>query len=152
MHAIAAKAVAFGEALKPEFKPTNSRSSTTPGRWPAIWQCGQSHRLGRDRQPPDVGRSAAQPSRCHRPGCANWLESAGIIVNKNMIPFDERKPVHTSGLRIGTPALTTRGMGPAEMKTVADLINAVLESGGEAAALERTRGAVSDLCDQFPLP
>jgi glycine hydroxymethyltransferase len=81
-----------------------------------------------------------------------WLEDAGIIVNKNMIPFDERKPVHTSGLRIGTPALTTRGMGPAEMKTVADLINAVLESGGEAAALERTRGAVSDLCDQFPLP
>src|SRR5205085_5744545 len=57
-----------------------------------------------------------------------WLESAGIIVNKNMIPFDQRKPMETSGLRIGTPAVTTRGMAAAQMPAIADLIHRVLSS------------------------
>jgi len=81
-----------------------------------------------------------------------WLEAAGIITNKNMIPFDERKPVHTSGLRLGTPALTTRGMKEPEMKVVADLIHETLKAGEDQAAADKIRGKVRDLCEQFPLP
>jgi glycine hydroxymethyltransferase len=81
-----------------------------------------------------------------------WLEQAGIIVNKNMIPFDERKPAYTSGLRIGTPALTTRGMKQPEMKRVADLVHAVLSSGGAEGTIERVRSQVRELCSHFLVP
>jgi glycine hydroxymethyltransferase len=81
-----------------------------------------------------------------------WLESAGIICNKNMIPFDERKPMQTSGLRLGTPALTTRGMNEAEMRTVADYIHRVLVAGEDEPARLRVRDDVRALCAQFPLP
>jgi glycine hydroxymethyltransferase len=80
-----------------------------------------------------------------------WLEQAGIIVNKNMIPFDERKPVETSGLRIGTPAVTTRGMKEEHMKQVAGWIDRVLRSGGEAESVRRVHGEVLELCNAFPL-
>ncbi|MEE8169875.1 MAG: serine hydroxymethyltransferase, partial [Phycisphaerae bacterium] len=82
----------------------------------------------------------------------NWLEQANIITNKNMIPFDERKPVETSGLRIGTPAITTRGMKEPEMKQIAVWISEILTSNGDAAAMERVRGGVLEMCQQFPLP
>ncbi|RMF83260.1 MAG: serine hydroxymethyltransferase, partial [Planctomycetota bacterium] len=81
-----------------------------------------------------------------------WLESAGIIVNKNMIPFDERKPTQTSGLRLGTPALTTRGMGAAEMKQVAELIHQALSSNGDEERLTRVNKQVVELCAAFPVP
>jgi len=68
-----------------------------------------------------------------------------------MIPFDERKPTQTSGLRIGTPALTTRGMKEAEMSVVAGLIDRVLRAKGEGAVIESVRGEVRSLCEQFPL-
>ncbi len=81
----------------------------------------------------------------------DWLGEAHIVVNKNMIPFDERKPMQTSGLRLGTPALSTRGMGPDEMRKVAGLIVRVLASTGDKTAIESVRGEVLDLCKQFPL-
>ena len=80
-----------------------------------------------------------------------WLESAGIIVNKNMIPFDQRKPMETSCLRIGTPAVATREMGPEQMTVIADFIHRVLSGAGDAKVVEKTRGEVRDLCAQFPL-
>jgi glycine hydroxymethyltransferase len=82
------------------------------------------------------------------------LGKAGITVNKNMIPWDPEKPMTTSGVRVGTPALTTRGMGTAEMAVVAKLIGRALDAVATAdaeAALARVRGEVRALCQQFPL-
>ena len=79
------------------------------------------------------------------------LGKAGITTNKNMIPGDPEKPFVTSGLRLGTPALTTRGMGPVEMKTVARLIVRVLNAPDDAGVAERVRGEVRELCRHFPL-
>ncbi|MED6307303.1 MAG: serine hydroxymethyltransferase, partial [Planctomycetota bacterium] len=82
----------------------------------------------------------------------DWLEHAGIIVNKNGIPNDPRPPMVTSGLRLGTPALTTRGLCEAEMHTVADWLDEVMSSGGDAATCSRVRSEIAEFCRSFPLP
>jgi glycine hydroxymethyltransferase len=79
------------------------------------------------------------------------LERAGISTNKNMVPFDTRKPMVTSGVRIGTPAVTTRGMREAEMREIAGLIARVLERPGDVEALDAVRADVETLCRRFPL-
>ena len=81
-----------------------------------------------------------------------WLEDAGIIVNKNGIPNDPRPPMVTSGLRLGTPALTTRGMGVKEMEIVADLLDRVMLASGDEKLTKEVRDEVHALCDTFPLP
>jgi glycine hydroxymethyltransferase len=80
------------------------------------------------------------------------LDRCGITCNKNMIPFDERKPMDPSGIRLGTPALTTRGMGTAEMKQIAAWILRVLKSPGDAQLIVTTKGDVAELAEQFPVP
>jgi glycine hydroxymethyltransferase len=80
------------------------------------------------------------------------LDKAGITVNKNMIPYDERKPMDPSGVRIGTPALTTRGMGPDEMRAIAGWILRVLRQPEDEAVLKEIHGEVTSLCQQFPVP
>jgi glycine hydroxymethyltransferase len=80
------------------------------------------------------------------------LDEAGITVNKNMIPFDPRKPLDPSGIRIGTPALTTRGMKEAEMRQIAKWITEVLARPAEQTLLDRVRGSVRELCQQYPAP
>ena len=81
-----------------------------------------------------------------------WLESAGIIVNKNGIPNDPRKPMITSGLRLGTPALTTRGMQEQQMMQVAELLDRVMGSNGNEAVCKQVREEVRSLCTEFPTP
>jgi glycine hydroxymethyltransferase len=81
-----------------------------------------------------------------------WLEQAGIIVNKNGIPNDPRKPMVTSGLRLGTAALTTRGMKEPEMRAAAELIDRVLSANGDSDTTSQVRGEVMALCEKFPLP
>ena len=153
MHVIAGKAVAFGEALRPGFKAyqqqiLDNAQALAEGLTAAgnrlVSGGTDTHLMLLDLRPayPQVPGSDAE----------TWLERANIIVNKNMIPFDERKPVHTSGLRIGTPALTTRGMKEGEMKTIAAWIDQVLRSGGDDRIIERVKGEILDLCKQFPLP
>jgi glycine hydroxymethyltransferase len=153
MHTITAKAVAFGEALRPEFKQyqeqilANAQSLAESLR-------SRGYRLvsgGTDTHLMLVDLRNVHPDLTGKQAEA-WLESAGIICNKNMIPFDERKPTQTSGLRLGTPALTTRGMKEAQMRTVADFIHRVLVAGEDEPARLKVRGEVRELCTQFPLP
>ena len=79
------------------------------------------------------------------------LDEAGITVNKNTVPNEKRSPFITSGVRIGTPALTTRGMGPSEMKQIARWIAQVLESPEDSNLKARVRNEVRDLCQQYPI-
>jgi glycine hydroxymethyltransferase len=79
------------------------------------------------------------------------LDEAGITVNKNGVPFDDKSPLITSGIRIGTAALTTRGMKENEMKTVGDLIDEVLQNVGKTDVYENVKKKVFDLCSAFPL-
>jgi glycine hydroxymethyltransferase len=81
-----------------------------------------------------------------------WLETAGIITNKNTVPHEERSPFQTSGVRLGTPALTTRGMKEAQMKQVAGLIHRVITSKGDEGVLSGVNGEVLKLCGEFPMP
>ena len=153
MHVIAAKAVAFGEALKPSFKEYQQQIiSNAKALCEGLQSAGirtvsggtDNHLMLVDLRPshPDVTGKAAE----------NWLEQANIITNKNMIPFDERKPVETSGLRLGTPAITTRGMKESEMKQIAAWISEVLTSNGDADVIGRIRSSVLEMCQQFQLP
>jgi len=80
------------------------------------------------------------------------LENCGITVNMNMIPFDSRKPMDPSGIRIGTPALTTRGMGTDEMKTIGGWISNALRNPDDQTQHAGIRRNVRDMCDNFPVP
>jgi glycine hydroxymethyltransferase len=122
MHIITAKAVAFGEALRPEFK-TYQQQIVQNAAALAEALSGRGYRLvagGTDNHLMLVDLRKVHPDLTGAQA-EQWLESANIITNKNMIPFDERKPTETSGLRLGTPALTTRGLGTGDMDTVAGL-------------------------------
>jgi glycine hydroxymethyltransferase len=84
--------------------------------------------------------------------CQIALDEAGITVNKNTIPFETRSPFQGSGVRLGTPAVTTRGMKEAEMRQIAKWICDVLAQPDDADRLARVRGSVRELCEQFPAP
>jgi len=153
MHVIAGKAAAFGECLRPEFKQYQQRILDNARALAKALQ-GHGYRLvsgGTDNHLMlvDLRQVHADITGKQAEG---WLENAGLMVNKNMIPFDQRKPTETSGLRIGTPATATRGLGPAEMQTVADLIHEVLASRGDEQVTARVYRRVLELCGRFPLP
>jgi glycine hydroxymethyltransferase len=80
------------------------------------------------------------------------LDRCGITVNKNMIPFDQRKPLDPSGIRVGTPALTTRGMGSDQMRDIGNWIVRVMKSPDDAAVQAEIRQQIEDLCQHFPVP
>ncbi|MFM7345948.1 MAG: serine hydroxymethyltransferase [Tagaea sp.] len=156
MHVIAAKAVAFGEALRPEFKVyahrvvENARAlaACLVEHGLAIVSGGtDSHLMLVDLRPKKLTGTNAEKS----------LERAGLTCNKNGIPFDPEKPMVTSGVRLGTPAGTTRGFGPAEFRQVGDLIAETLDglansnSGDNAAVEARVRAKVGQLVARFPI-
>ncbi len=152
MHCIASKAVAFAEALKPDFK-TYQQQILHNAQALAEALIAKGNRLvsgGTDNHLMLVDLRPAYP-QVSGAMAEGWLEKSNIIVNKNMIPFDERKPMETSGLRIGTPALTTRGLREPQMKVIADLIDRVLRAEGDEKVMESVRGGVAELCEQFPL-
>jgi len=150
MHVIAAKAVAFKEALAPEFKAyqqqvlANSRvmAETLGRRGLRIVSGGtQSHLMLVDLRAKGITGKAAEAA----------LGQAHITVNKNAIPNDPEKPMVTSGIRVGTPAMTTRGFREVETEQTANLIADVLEAPNDAAAIERVRGEVGRLTAKFPV-
>jgi len=152
MHVIGAKAIAFGEALKPEFT-TYCQQVVKNAQALAAGLVKRGYRLcsgGTDNHLMLVDLRARSADLTGA-DAEKWLEKAGIIVNKNGIPNDPRPPMVTSGLRLGTPALTTRGLKEAEMEQVAAWIDRVLGSSGDAAVIAAVRGEIRAFCSRFPL-
>jgi glycine hydroxymethyltransferase len=150
MHVIMAKAVAFGEILQESFKiyaqqiikNANVLSESLAGKGYKIVSGGTSnHLMLVDLTNKDISGKKAEIA----------LEKAGITVNKNMVPFDTKSPFVTSGIRIGTPAATTRGMKESEMKNIADLIDRAITNFEDDSKLITIKAEVKSLCSGFPL-
>jgi len=147
---VAAKAVAFGEALQPEFA-AYAKQTVANAKALAEAMQGVGYRVvsgGTDTHVMliDVFAKGILGSEAEFA-----LGEAGITVNKNAIPFDKNPPMKPSGIRLGTPALTTRGMGEGEMRTIAAWIAEALEHRADAARLKKIRGQVAELAEKFPL-
>ena len=151
MHVIAAKAVALKEALEPEFKVYQQTVLDNAQVLAAVLTAGglrlvsggtDNHLLLVDLRPANITGQKAE----------NALDAAGITVNKNLIPFDPQKARVTSGIRLGTPAVTSRGFGQAEMKTVGQAILQVVFNAHDPANLQQVRQLTADLCARFPVP
>jgi glycine hydroxymethyltransferase len=152
MHVIAAKAVAFLEALQPDFAMYSAETVANAKALGAGLAAHGFHLVsgGTDNHLLLVDLRPSHPQLTGRDAEAA-LEAAGITVNKNTVPGETRSPFVTSGLRLGTPALTSRGMGQAQMTQIADWIAEVLEAPGETRRVERVRARVLELCEAFPL-
>ncbi len=150
MHVIAAKAVAFKEALQPDFVEYSRQVIRN-----AQAMAKKLIDLGYDIVSGGTDTHLMLLDLRHRKitgkDAENALEAAGITVNKNMVPNDPQSPMVTSGVRLGTPALTTRGMKENEMREVAFLIDKILSDINNEATLERVQAQVLDLCRRFPL-
>ncbi|MGE9266671.1 MAG: ribose 5-phosphate isomerase B [Verrucomicrobiales bacterium] len=151
MHVVAAKAVCFGEALQPEFKDYQAQvvknaqalaARLAEHGYRIVSGGTENHLLLVDLR--SVNLNGAQASKA--------LDEAGITVNKNSIPFDTGSPMKPSGIRIGTPAVTTRGMKEADVEQVADFIHEALQNQGNEEALHALRERVWDFNRAFPLP
>jgi len=150
MHIIAAKAVAFGEALQPEFTVytqqviDNAKAMANEflsRDYELVSGGTDTHIILIDLTKKAITGKAAE----------NALEKAGITVNKNMVPFDKRSPFISSGIRIGTPAVTTRGMTQDDMVKIVGLIDTVIEKPNDEDNIVRVKAEVNDLCSSFPL-
>ncbi len=150
VHMIAAKAIAFREALSPEFKEyqgqivKNAKALCNAVRatgFRVVSNGTDNHLFMTDVFSKGITGKDGQ----------NILEAANITVNKNTIPFDQNKPMVASGIRIGTPAVTTRGLLEADMKTIADLMAQVLDARGDAGVTEEVKKGVKELCDRYPI-
>jgi glycine hydroxymethyltransferase len=153
MHVIAAKAVAFGEALQPEFKEYQKRVIEN-AKTLAHALIENGFKLvtgGTDNHLMLVDLTGSLDGTVTGKEAEAWLDLAGITVNKNTVPNEKRSPFITSGIRIGTPAMTTRGLGTSEMKVLAGWIKTVIESKGNEATLAKIKANVKELCSKFPL-
>ncbi len=153
MHIISGKAVCFGEALQPEFKDY-SRKIVENAQALAKGLSGRGFRLvsgGTDNHLMLVDLRKKLPDNTGKE-VAVWMESAGMIANHNGIPKDPRPPMQTSGIRLGTPAVTSRGMGPKEMDQIAEWIDRVIISKGDVLVLAKIRKEIKKFCLNFPLP
>ena len=150
MHIISAKAIAFGEAIKDEFKVYAKRvvdnakvmaQEFIEMDYDIVSGGTDTHVVLMDLSNKGISGKAAEKA----------LEKAGITVNKNMVPFDKRSPFITSGIRVGTPAITTRNMGSNEMKMIASFINTVVTDSDNEDTIQNVKSQVKELCDSFPI-
>jgi glycine hydroxymethyltransferase len=153
MHAIAGKAVAFLEALQPEFilyqqnviKNAQALAKALMDNSFKLVSGGtDTHLMLMDLGPEESGSPSGKKME-------EALDKAGITANKNTVPFDTRSPFVASGIRLGTPSVTTRGMGQAEMKTIAALIKRVRDNHDDEAYLAAMKADVRELTNKFPL-
>ncbi len=151
MHVVAGKAICFGEAMRPEFKTYARSVKANAATLAEVLQTGglqlvsggtDNHLVLVDVTSKGIGGSVAEEA----------LGRCGITVNKNMIPYDSRQPMDPSGVRIGTPALTTRGMGIDQMKLIGMWIVTALSHPTDETKLANIRRQVSELCQHFPVP
>jgi len=150
VHVIAAKAVAFNEALKDEFKEYQKRIIRNAQRlagelikrgFRIISGGTDNHLMLVDLTNKGLtGREAEEA-----------LDKSGITVNKNAIPYDDKPPAITSGMRLGTPCVTTRGMGEAEMTEIAEIIDEVLKNNSDDAKIEKLKQKAGDISKRFPI-
>lgn len=153
MHVIAAKAVSFGEALKPEFKEYQ-RQIVRNAKALAAELLEQGFDLvtgGTDNHLMLMDLTKFEDGTITGKDSEKWLDAAHITVNKNTVPNEKRSPFVTSGLRVGTPAVTTRGMKEKEMKLIGRWIADAVRSRGAESALAKIKGQVEELCKSFPL-
>ncbi|MBX7096899.1 MAG: serine hydroxymethyltransferase [Myxococcaceae bacterium] len=150
MHVIAGKAVAFHEALQPEFKAYQQQIAKN-ARALAQGLVGQGLRLVSGGTDNHLMLVDLRPKKITGKAAEEVLGKAGITVNKNQIPFDPEKPTVSSGVRVGTPAITSRGMKEADMAEVARLIGAAIDHASDPAGLEKVKGQVKALATGFPL-
>ena len=150
MHIIAAKAVAFKEALEPSFKTyiksvlDNAQCFAEEFKskgYKLISGGTDTHLVLIDLQNKNISGKAAEIA----------LDEAGITVNKNMIPFDPKSPFITSGIRIGSPAMTTRGMGIEEVKIIVDLIDQVILNHDNKEKIQSVKKHINELCSSFKI-
>lgn len=150
MHIISAKAIAFGEAIKDDFKVYANKivenakvmaQEFIEMDYNIVSGGTDTHIVLIDLTNKNISGKAAEKA----------LEKAGITVNKNMVPFDQRSPFITSGIRVGTPAITTRNMGIQEMKKVAQLIDMVINNPDSDDNLKKVKLNVKDLCESYPI-
>ena len=151
MHVVAAKAIALNEALQPSFKAYQQQTinnaqclaeELASAGFRIISGGTDNHLILVDVTTKGTTGKIAEKA----------LDSAGITVNKNMIPYDQRKPMDPSGIRIGTPALTTRGMTETEMKQIAKWISGIIDRPDDEDLIAKTQGNIRELCEQFPAP
>ena len=150
MHVIAAKAVAFGENLQPQYRTYAEQiiknahalaASLTKRGYDIISGGTDNHLMLIDLRNKNLNGKETQEA----------LDLAGITVNKNAVPFDDKSPLITSGIRIGTPAITTRGMKEPEMEVIADFMDRVLADRTDAKLLKQVSEEVKTFCEGFPL-
>lgn len=150
MHVIAAKAVSFAEAATEQFRDYQRKlvlnaqflaESLVEEGFTLISGGTDNHLILIDLTDKGINGAEAQ----------EVLERAGITVNKNSIPFDPLPPGKASGIRVGTPAITTRSMGPDEMKLIGSFVSMVLTNPGDKDMIARIKAQVTELCDRFPL-
>jgi glycine hydroxymethyltransferase len=150
MHIIMAKAVAFGEALDDSFTSYTSQVIKN-SKHLAARLCEFNFNLVSDGTDNHLMLVDLNNKNITGKQAEIALEKGGITVNKNMVPFDQRSPFVTSGIRIGTPAVTTRGMKEKEMEIIAGFINRVIDNFENEDMLNRIKGEVKELCSRFPL-
>ncbi len=151
MHVIAAKAAAFGEALKPDFKDyqqqvinnANTLAETLLSRGLSLVSGGTDNHL--------VLVNTFDTRNVTGKDAQEMLESVGITTNKNAVPFDKNKPAIASGIRLGAPALTTRGFGQKEFTTVGNLISDVIENPENEEVHNKVKAQIKELCESFPM-
>ena len=151
MHVIAAKAVCFGEALRPDFK-TYARQIVKNAQALAARLASHGYRIVSGGTDNHLLLVDLRPKNLNGSEASLALDEAGITVNKNGIPFDTGSPMKPSGIRIGTPAVTTRGMKETDIRIVADFINEALSAPNDLAKLHALRDRVFDFNRAFPMP
>jgi glycine hydroxymethyltransferase len=150
MHVVAAKAVAFGEALTDNFKQYQHQIILNAQAMAQAF-LKRGFKLVSGGTDTHLMLVDLRPMNMYGATAANILEESGIIVNKNAIPFDHVPPALASGIRPGTPAITTRGMKEAEMESIVEMVSKVLHNPDDEALRVKIKAQARELCSQFPI-